>query len=156
MITIQIPGGNRLAIDHLVLDYNGTLAKDGKLLSDVADLLNILSDQLLIHVITADTFGGVEAELSQIRCKVEVLSTHRQDKGKLDYLDTLGKERTVAIGNGRNDCLMIQAAALGIAVIQEEGAWAGTLQAADVVCNSIVSALELLRHPSRLKATLRV
>lgn len=156
MLDIQIPGGDHLAINHLVLDYNGTLAKDGLLIPEVGKILNILSEKLQLHVITADTFGSVEREMSQIRCKIEVLPTQRQDQGKLDYINMLGKAQTAAIGNGRNDCLMIKAAALGIAVIQEEGAWAGTLQAADVVCNSIFSALDLLRHPSRLKATLRV
>jgi soluble P-type ATPase len=50
---------------------------------------------------------------------------------------------------------MLEAAALGIAVIQEEGAWSKTVQAADVVCKSIFSALQLLLKTSRLKATLR-
>ncbi|MEZ4567516.1 MAG: hypothetical protein R2860_11350 [Desulfobacterales bacterium] len=50
---------------------------------------------------------------------------------------------------------MLRASALGIAVILEEGASAQTLQSADVVCTSIVSALSLLIHPLRLIATLR-
>ena len=47
------------------------------------------------------------------------------------------------------------AAALGLAVIQREGAAAETLNAADVVCGDILSALELLTNPLRLVATLR-
>lgn len=156
MINIRIPGESDLSVDHLLLDYNGTLAEDGKILPGVGETLNTLSENLHIHVITADTFGTVEKEMLHIKCKIKVLSKHRQDRVKLEYINTIGRERTVAIGNGRNDALMIKAAALGIAVIQREGAWAGTLQAADVVCNSIVSALDLLRNPSRLKATLRV
>lgn len=155
MIDIQIPGGDHLSLDHLVLDFNGTLAKDGLLLPGLAGLLREMSGIIQLHVITADTFGNVEAEMGRIPCTVAVLKENRQDQAKLDYLNRLGKERTVAIGNGRNDFMMIRAAMLGIAVIQEEGTWAGTLQAADVVCNSIVAALELLRNPSRLKATLR-
>jgi soluble P-type ATPase len=50
---------------------------------------------------------------------------------------------------------MLKATALGIAVILEEGASRDTLLAADVVCSRIVSALELLRNPLRLTATLR-
>ena len=60
------------------------------------------------------------------------------------------------MGNGRNDQLMLEEAALGIAVILEEGAAAVTLSAADVVCTNIVSALELLDNPLRLIATLRI
>jgi soluble P-type ATPase len=50
---------------------------------------------------------------------------------------------------------MLKEAALGIAVVQEEGDAVDTLVAADVVCNSINSALELLRNSLRLIATLR-
>jgi soluble P-type ATPase len=61
-----------------------------------------------------------------------------------------------AIGNGRNDQLMLAAAALGIAVVQEEGAAIESLSAADVVLPDIRSALDLLLFPKRLIATLRL
>ena len=59
------------------------------------------------------------------------------------------------MGNGRNDRLMLDEAALGVVVVQREGAAVETLLAADVVCQSIVDALDLLLNPLRLKATLR-
>jgi soluble P-type ATPase len=40
-------------------------------------------------------------------------------------------------------------------VIQKEGASARALMNADIVCNSIVDALELLTNPLRIVATLR-
>ncbi len=43
----------------------------------------------------------------------------------------LGLEQTVCIGNGRNDRLMLKAAALGLAVILEEGIAGETIGAAD-------------------------
>jgi soluble P-type ATPase len=156
MIEIQVPGGKDLILNHLVLDYNGTLAKDGHLYPKLSELLTELSEQLQVHVVTADTVGGVKKELEKIDCKISILKSKSQDYEKLAYINTLGKQHTIAIGNGRNDSLMIKAAALGIAVIQEEGAWGKTVQAADVVCNSIFSALELLMKTSRLKATLRI
>ncbi|MCA9958568.1 MAG: HAD hydrolase family protein, partial [Anaerolineales bacterium] len=61
----------------------------------------------------------------------------------------------VAVGNGRNDALMLQAAALGIAVLQAEGTAVVTLTAADVVTPTILDALALLTEPRRLIATLR-
>ena len=67
----------------------------------------------------------------------------------------LNPQRVVAIGNGRNDRLMLEAAGLGIALIQAEGAASETLRRADVVCTSILDALGLLRDPRRLIATLR-
>jgi soluble P-type ATPase len=50
---------------------------------------------------------------------------------------------------------MMDAAELGIAVAQAEGAAAQTLQAADLVVRDIADALDLLLHPQRLVATLR-
>jgi soluble P-type ATPase len=50
---------------------------------------------------------------------------------------------------------MIEAAALGIAVVQAEGAAVETLLAADVAVASVLDALDLLAAPLRLAATLR-
>ena len=52
MIKIDIPDFGRLRLAHLVLDYNGTLAFDGHLLSEVADLLGLgkRRDILLIFI----------------------------------------------------------------------------------------------------------
>ena len=152
---ISIPGYGDLELTHLVMDFNGTLAVDGILIDGVREALNDLSRHLSLHVLTADTFGKAAAELKGIPCILRVLGKDDQQEGKLSYVKTLGPDRTVSIGNGRNDQKMLNASALGIAVILEEGASAETLQAADVVCPSILSALELLRRPLRLTATLR-
>jgi soluble P-type ATPase len=85
-----------------------------------------------------------------------ILSPVAQDRAKLDYVERLGVQQVVSIGNGCNDRLMLQRSALGIAVVLEEGAFPATLVAADVVCTSIQAAIGLLTHPLRLKATLRV
>ena len=61
----------------------------------------------------------------------------------------------MAVGNGRNDRLMLKEAALGIAVLQAEGAAAEALLAADVVAPDILAALDLLLAPEGLIATLR-
>jgi soluble P-type ATPase len=50
---------------------------------------------------------------------------------------------------------MLAAAALGIAVVQAEGTAPETLAIADVVVPTAIHALELLRRPQRLVATLR-
>jgi soluble P-type ATPase len=64
MISVDIPGFGALELAHLVLDYNGTLAIDGRLLPGVADALLDLAPSLRIHVVTADTFGLAKAELA--------------------------------------------------------------------------------------------
>ena len=155
MLEINIPGGRRLQLKHIVLDYNGTIACDGNLISGVKENLVALADKLQIHILTADTFGNARRGLEGIKCELSIIAPESQDIGKLDYVKRLGAENTVCVGNGRNDQLMLKEAALGIAVILEEGVAAATLSAADVVCTNIVSALELLENPMRLIATLR-
>ena len=155
MITILIPGNREISVKHLVLDYNGTLAVDGMLIPNLKPLLNKLSEQLAIYVITADTFGTVEKELAGVDCEVVVIKPDEQDKQKEQFVASLGKENVVAIGNGLNDALMLASAELGIVLLQAEGAAVKTLMSADVVCRTITDALELLTNPLRLKATLR-
>jgi soluble P-type ATPase len=74
---------------------------------------------------------------------------------KLEYIAQLGRKTVAAVGNGRNDRLMLQAAGLGIAVIGPECAAAEALAAADIVAPNILAALDLLLNPLRLVATLR-
>jgi soluble P-type ATPase len=137
------------------MDYNGTLAVDGKLVDGVAARLETLSRDLQIHVITADTFGLVQQQMAPLPCRVSVLGKENQAEAKLQYVRELGLEQAVCIGNGRNDRLMLEAAALGLAVILAEGIAGETIQAADVVTLAINDALDLLLNPLRLTATLR-
>ena len=155
MLKIDIPGRETLRLKHIVLDYNGTIACDGTLITGVKENLTALADQLQVHILTADTFGKAHEYLKGLTCQLSVLSPDAQDIGKLNYVKELGAEHVVCVGNGRNDRLMLKEASLGIAVILEEGAAADTIAAADVVSTDILSALELLQNPLRLIATLR-
>lgn len=155
MISVKIPGRKALKIQHIVLDYNGTMATDGKISDEVRILLKEIGHQLKIHVLTADTFGNAQSELNGTDCTLVILAPSQQDKQKEIYLKKLGAKKVVAVGNGRNDERMLKRAAIGIAVIQKEGAAARTVKAADIVCTSITDALEMLLYPLRLTATLR-
>lgn len=155
MITIDIPGRGALNLKHLVLDYNGTIAVDGLPVPGVADRLAALAADLDIHVLTADTFGKAAERLAGIDCRLSILPAGRQDEAKREYMQRIGGGQSVCIGNGRNDRLMLREAALGIAVVLQEGAAVEAVLAADVVCTDILNALDLLRRPLRLKATLR-
>ena len=152
---VDVPGAEPLQLEHVVLDYNGTLACDGTLLDGAGPLLIELARDLELHVVTADTFGGAEAGLRDLPCRLVILPPEDQTAAKADYVRTLGASSTVAIGNGRNDVAMLAAAALGIVLVQEEGAAVEAVQAADIVCPSIHAALGLLMHTDRLTATLR-
>jgi soluble P-type ATPase len=155
VLEIPIPGAAGLTLEHLVLDFNGTLAVDGRLLPGVAEALPPLAAALTIHVVTADTFGSAAQALAGLPVKLTVVGPGPQAQRKRQYLEALDPQRCAAVGNGRNDVELLAAAALGIVVIQGEGAAKDTLLAADVVAPDIGTALGLLLHPDRLAATLR-
>ena len=155
MIEIDIPGFGSLRLERLILDYNGTIAVDGQPVQGVKERLIALARHVEIHVLTADTFGGVEKKLSDIPCKIHVLPVEAQDKGKMEYVDKLGNKRSVCIGNGRNDVMMLKKAALGIAIMQDEGAATSAVLSADIVVTDILFALDLITNHMRLTATLR-
>lgn len=155
MLKVEIPGFKTLELKHLVMDYNGTLAVDGELESGVKELLTELSDQLQIHILTADTFGKVTGAFAEDPYQVTILGAGEQCFAKLEYIQKLGAGSCVAIGNGRNDQLMLREAGLGLAVLLGEGLARETMLCADVVTLGIIPALELLLHPLRLVASLR-
>lgn len=162
MLTLTIPDREVLTLEHLVCDMNGTLAVDGVLLKGVAERIAALGAHLAVHVLTADTYGTrehVAAELATACAAAGVSPPHWEHVArgaeKERYVTRLGAERVVAIGNGTNDEAMFRAAALRIGVLTSEGIFAPTLLAAHVVVISPLDALDLLRFPRRLTATLR-
>lgn len=155
MIELEIPGLDAYRIRHLVLDYNGTLALNGNILPGVVEVLGMLAPVVEVHVVTADTFGTAGQQLAGLPVKLTVLPEDDQAEAKLEYVRGLGTESVIAIGNGRNDRKMLEAAAIGIITIQKEGASLRALGRADIVTTNVLDALELLRYPKRLVATLR-
>lgn len=155
MLALDIPGFGPIHLRHLVSDFTGTLSVDGTLLPGVAERMQRLTRDLDIHVVTADTFGTVRTQVSSFQCSLHVLVNDNLDKQKEVFVSELGAEAVVAIGNGNNDRLMLAAAKVGVAVLEEEGCASDALRSADVVVRGAVSALDLLLSPLRLKATLR-
>jgi soluble P-type ATPase len=152
-IQLDIPGRGSLQLEHLLLDQNGTLTNRGALIDGVRDRLTRIGEHLALHVLTADTFGTLDALSGELGVEGHRVSTGAE---KLTFLNALGGERCAAIGNGNNDVLMLTAAAVGIAVIGPEGASSSAIAAAGLVCTSIIDALELLLDERVLVATLRV
>ena len=63
MISIDIPGREHpLEIEALVLDYNGTIARDGALIEGIPERLIKLTDAVEVYVLTADTYGTVRGQ----------------------------------------------------------------------------------------------
>lgn len=155
MLQIDIPGQKTFTLQHLVLDYNGTIAEDGELISGVSDRLTDLAKSLTIYVITADTHGTVMDKLANLPVKTTVIGEGSQDKQKDEFVRLLGTDSVIAMGNGRNDIHMLKTAAIGVGLMQREGCAAAIIQSAGVLCHNICDALDLLLYPDRLRATLR-
>ncbi len=156
MIELQIPGRGIIQLEHTVFDVNGTLAVDGVLIHEVADLIAVLRGKLDVRLLTADTHGRQVEIDQQLRFAADRLKPGGYEREqKADYVRALDAEKVVAIGNGSNDVDMLKAAAIGICVIGREGASSEAIAAADVVVLDIVDAIDLLLMPKRLIATLR-
>jgi len=151
-LEIPIPGASPFELDHLLLDVNGTLTNRGALIDGLASRLAELRERLEVHLVSADTFGTLEQIARSMQVDAVRAATGAD---KLRLLNELGPGRCAVIGNGVNDALVLEAAALGFAVIGPEGAAMSALRAADVVCASSADALDLLRDPKALSATLR-
>ena len=112
------------------------------------------SSRSILSPPTRTAGSGRSTERSASRrlcCRLESTRPRRRPR----WCGELGADRCVAIGNGANDALMVDEAALGICVLGPEGSAVACLVRADVVTPGITDALDLLLHPRRLVATLR-
>ena len=155
MIELTIPGRGELRLQHLVVDVNGTLALDGTLLEGVARRLSGLRDRLNLHMVTADTHGQQSVIDQLLNLSAVRIQRGNESAQKTEFVNSLGAESVVAIGQGANDAGMLKTAALGICILSTEGTAVDTLLAADLVAPDIQSALDLLEKPLRIIASLR-
>lgn len=154
MILVEIPGREALAIEHVLLDYNGTIAFDGMLVPDAAELIGQLAQQAHVAVLTADTYGSVHGQCDPLGVEVVTFPRAGAAAFKRDYAQALDGQ-VACLGNGFNDVGMFDGADLRIAVLDGEGAYAGLIAHADILARSATEGLDLLLNPDRIRATLR-
>ena len=154
MIHMDIPGWGNMDIENILLDLNGTIATDGKIPTEVRGRINSLSDKVSIYILTADTQGTADEEIRDLKAKLIKMPGEDSKNGKLEFIKDLEIERTVAIGNGNSDQLILKEAGLGIAVLGDEGMSVSAMKNADIVVKTISDALDLFLKPKRLLATL--
>lgn len=155
MIELSIPGRGNLRLEHLVTDVNGTLAIDGILMDGLAKRIAFVRDRLRVHLLTADTHGRQAVIDQQLNLVATRLIEGNEQEQKRAFVENLGADHVLAIGQGANDASMLKAAALGICVMSAEGAAVETILAADLVLPNIFSAFDLLDKPIRIIASLR-
>ncbi len=155
-LNLDIPGGKILELQGVLCDMNGTLTIDGQMSPKVAESLQKVSAIMKVYIITADTFGTARKIFAPL--PVKLIGMPAETPGtvaKLDFLKKLGPQTHAAIGNGYNDHLMLQEAALGICILGSEGAHTLSITAADLIVTNPIEALSLLLKPQRLIAGLR-
>lgn len=155
MLNIKIPAYKDFTFKYLVLDFNGTVAVNGKISDNVKEKLNKISEFLEIYVITADTYGTAKKECVDINLQIKTFENGFAVDEKLNVLNSLGKEKCICMGNGRNDIEMCKEAEISICVMGEEGCYSKLLGITDLTVTSIDDALDLILNPKRIQAGLR-
>ena len=156
MYELNVPGYKTFRLEHIVFDFNGTLAEGGQLINGLKDRLCALSSNLKVHIVTADTFNTVRQEFSNTDIHIEIID--KKSRGidyKKDFIKKLGKNMVIAIGNGNNDAKMLNTAELGVAVIGKEGAAVSSILNSDIIVNDIKDVFNIIDNPQKLIATLR-
>ena len=152
--TIAVPGWGSVELENLVLDLNGTLTESGDFIPGVVDYLeNLKAEGFKIYILYGDTRGTLEHVLPG-SLEIEPVVT-RTAQEKRAFVESIGAEHTVCVGNGNIDVEMFKVAKLSICTIQAEGATTQAMLQADIVVTHIKHAFEILLDPRKLIATLR-
>lgn len=149
-LIFEITGAKTLFVRHVFLDFNGTLAIDGKLIPGVKARLIQLAKHVEIRVLTGNSFGTAEEVLKGLPVRLTVVK-----RGTEKQSVVTAHSGTVVMGNGENDILMFRKADLAVAVIGHEGCSAKLLTVADVVVGNILDGLDLLLKDKRLNSVRR-
>ncbi len=151
-MNIDITGVGTINVQKIFLDYNGTIAENGDLLTGIKKYLRDLSETYEIYVLTGDTFGTVKEAFKDSNIEVIVAETAQE---KATVIDKNNPEHCIAIGNGSIDQLMFKKAALSFCVIGREGASVKALLEADIVVHSVYHAFEMIESSKKIIATLK-
>jgi soluble P-type ATPase len=152
--TVIIPGWGKIHLAHVVLDLNGTITESGEFIPGVRNnLKRLVEDGYQVYILSGDTRGTLERKVADLDgCAAHITRTAEE---KRKFVESIGPETTVAIGNGNIDLGMFDIAALSICTIQGEGATAKAVFQADIVVTHVGHAFEILLDSKKLIATLR-
>ena len=157
MRIFDIPNYGKIQIKNVLFDVNGTIQINGKIPSKLKKELRKLKSYFNVYLISADTRGNlnqIALELGVTAIKISV-SEFLESKAKNDELIKLGKEETIAIGNGNNDHMMLKNAIIGIAILGKEGLSSKTFMNSDLIFSNSLDAILFLMDEKKVIATLR-
>ena len=154
MISIQRPGMENLDIHFVLIDFEGTLAMDGRVHPKAKDKVNLLSKRATLYILTKSNREKVEETLRKMKVEILYVTEGDSSQQKLKVLQRLGPHQTAVIGNGLDDVRIMEQAGLGMCVIGKEGSSAEAVAKADLVVTNVLDALDFLLKPLRQRATL--
>lgn len=154
MISIQRSGMGSLDIHFVLIDFEGTLAMDGRVHPKAKDKVNLLSKRATLYIVTKSSREKVEETLRKMTVEILYVPEGDSSQQKLNLLQRLGPHQTAVIGNGLDDARIMEQAGLGMCVIGKEGSSAEAVAKADLVVTHVLDALDFLLKPLRQRATL--
>ena len=157
MKTIKIPNYRDITIKNVIFDINGTIQFEGIISDSLIKKFDELKQFYNVYLVSSDTRGNLKDIAEKLNVKyIRIDSKKGSDaKAKNDELLKLGKEFTVAIGNGNNDALMLKDAVLGLVIMGKEGTSIKSLLNSDVAFPDPISAINFLLDEKIMIATLR-
>ena len=157
MKKIDIPNYGEIIIENVLFDINGTLQFKGEINKELIEKFTELKLHYNIFLVSSDTRGNLVDIAKQL--DVDYIKINPQDindsEAKNNELKKLGNDKTVCIGNGQNDSLMLKNAVLGLVIIGSEGASIKSIMNSDVAFPDPISAIDFLLDEKTMIATLR-
>lgn len=154
MKTIIVPGYGSLEVENVVLDLNGTVTESGDFIAGVLeDLQALRAGGFKIYILSGDTRGNLGQAFEHAPGIEAVVAKTAQEKKT--FVESIGPDHTVCVGNGNIDVEMFKVAKLSICTVQAEGATTRAMLQADIVVTHIKHAIGVLLDPDKLIATLR-
>ena len=150
---IEIPKGETIEINTIVLDLNGTLSVNGIVSDETKELIVKLKElNYRIVLISGDIRGNAKQISDELQLDLFLGATSNEKANQMQQFD---KETTAAIGNARIDIGTFENAKLSIATMQAEGIHTAIIKHVDIIVPTIENALDLFINVKSLAGTLR-
>ncbi len=157
MKEFNIPNYGKITLKNIIFDINGTLQFKGQIPETLIKKFDELKRYYNIYLVSADTRGNLKELADSL--KVSFIKINPKGESEAEAKNTelikLGKEVTVAIGNGNNDALMLKNSILGITILGSEGATVKSILNSDVILPDPLSAIDFLLDEKIIIGTLR-
>lgn len=150
----NVSGIGTIELKTVVFDLNGTLAVYGHIKQTTKELLMELKNKdFEIIILTSDQRGVAMETADEIGVKCMIAQTSEE---KLQFMKSLNREKTIAVGNGRVDIGMFQMSKIRIATLQAEGIHTGILSYVDIIVASVDDAIRLLLDKDAFVSTMKM